>query len=270
MNLDVSPEQINERYDTVLYGSDQIWNPDITGGFDSFYYAKNITNPRIVKAGVAVSCGDVSSVNGHEEFATYIQNFDYIAAREKSLAEYVNDCGGTAEHIFDPTFLLTAEEYIQIFGIPMKKEKPYLLVYELQRNPVLVAAAEKVAKEKGLRIKRICGYLNQTSLNKGGIFDGGPIDFLQLVANADYVMTNSFHGVAFSLIFRKDFNVLLPKSRTSRITELLTPLSLESRICLDESLIDSTCIDYAHVNARLEDGVQTGRDYIQKVLNEEK
>ena len=269
MNLDYQPEKLNDNYEVILYGSDQIWNPEITGGFNDFYYAKNISNKKIITVAFAVSCGDLSVIKGNQTFLELANNFDNISTREKSLSDYINTCGLKSECVLDPTFLLTADDYIQMFNIGKNNKSKYILVYELQRNPELLNIAKRMANGKGLKIKRICGYFNHLSINTAGIYDAGPQDFLELLNNAEYVLTNSFHGVALSVIFKKNFNVVLPKSRTSRITELLSRFALDERI-VEGGTVNENKIDYIKVNKLVEKDIIDTRNYLISVLSKEK
>lgn len=269
MNLDYQPDKLNDNYDIILYGSDQIWNPEITGGFNDFYYAKNISNKKIITIAFAVSCGDLSVIKGNQTFLKLANNFDNISTREKSLSDYINTCGLTSESVLDPTFLLTADEYIEMFQIGKNNKSKYILVYELQRNPELLSIAKRMANSKGLKIKRICGYFNHLSTNMSGIYDASPQEFLELLYNAEYVLTNSFHGAALSVIFKKNFYVVLPKSRTGRITELLARFDLYERI-VEGGAVDGSEIDYVKISKLVEKDIINTKNYLISVLSKEK
>lgn len=267
--LDSDLKHINQNYNIIFYGSDQIWNPQITDGYDPIYYAKNISNSKIILAGLAVSCGDVDTVKNNSIFLDNIKKFDYIGVREKSLGQYISKHDIECTQVMDPSFLLSSTEYRELLHIESCTEK-YLLIYELQRNPQLKKIAHIIAKKKGIKIVHICGYLNFNRIRKEGIFNAGPIDFIRLLSNAEYVVTNSFHGLSFSLIFNKDFNIVLPKTRTSRITDLLDSLQLTDRIVMDDfEDIMNTSIDYSMVNEILNRKITDSKEYIESVLNAE-
>ena len=269
MNLDYSPESLNNNYDVLLYGSDQIWNTQITEGFNDFYFARNITNPQILKASVAASCGDVNVINSNDMFIRYIREFDYLSVRESSLDKYIRSKGLDCVTILDPTFLFSEAEYRAKYNIKHSENK-YILIYELQPDKVLIKAAKKIADEKGWKIKHICGYINQTSINVRGCFDAGPKDFLEMIANATCVLTNSFHGVAFAIIFRRNFYVNLPNNRKSRITDLLESMELSARVVSEFKYIKYSEIDYEHIEKKLKDNIANTKRFIHMVLEKEK
>ncbi len=266
--LDHDVENMNSRYDLIFYGSDQIWNPNITKGYDDIYFAKNIVNPHIIRAGFAVSCGDVDEVKNDEDFLESIKSFDYIGARESSLVDYLQCHKIPCSLMVDPSFLLSAEDYMELLEIP-KRPRPYLLVYELQRDSMIDDLALKIAKIKGLDIIHICGYLNFNKFQSKGCFDVGPVDFVKLICNAEYVLTNSFHGCAYSLIFQKDFNVVLPRSRTSRITDLLSKLCITDRIVTDKQNVTVTPISYTAVNSALKYLIAETELFIHNIIIKE-
>lgn len=265
MNLDYVPEKLNDNYDILLYGSDQIWNIEITDGFNEFYFARNIKNPEILTASVAASCGDVNVIANNEHFIQYIRKFDYLSVREKSLSKYICSKGIDCTTILDPAFLFSEAEYRKEYDIK-KSEKKYILVYELQPNKKLIKAAEKIAKEKKWEIIHICGYINQTSINVRGLFDVGPKEFLEWIANAECIFTNSFHGVAFSIIFHKTFYVYLPENRKSRITDLLESVQLTSRVVTEFKYIKYFEIEYDTIEKKLEENIINTKRFINMVL----
>lgn len=266
MNLDSKVAEVNNNYDIIIYGSDQIWNPEITKGYDNFYYAKNIENKHIVIAAFAASCGDVDIVKEEKEFIELMSNFHFISTREDSLSKYINSFGKKSVCVLDPTFLLSKNEYLSKLQIAISTQDEYIFVYELQKNSNLMHVAKKIANRTGLKIKKVCGYLNNSTINMNGIFDAGPKDFLELLANAKYVVTNSFHGVTFSMIFNINFYVVLPKSRTSRITELLNKFDLTERILLENDMLELQSIDFIKLNSLIEEKNIETKKYLSSIF----
>lgn len=267
-NLAIKPyENIYEEYDFIFCGSDQIWNYEITDGFRKPYFGLDKTessNTRIVA--FSASCGDITEFPAEkkEELFQCVKNIEYIGVREKTLEKELNDAGIQAVNTIDPTFLLTAEDYRKAFNIKDTEKKGYVLEYALRKNSELDAVAQKIATEKGLEIKKICGYVSH--LSEKGIFTADPIEFLELLSGADYVVTNSFHGTSFSLIFRKNFNVVLPPSRKGRVTDLLEPLGLGNRICFDITNCDSSDIDYCESEKVLNEKKVQSKKFISNAL----
>lgn len=130
----------------------------------------------------------------------------------------------------DPTFLLSANDYNTLVQDKAQETDPYILVYELQKNEEMEKLAFRIANEKNLKVRMLVGYISYSRKKSYEIRDAGPTEFLSLIKNADYILTNSFHGTAFSLIYKKDFNVVLPRTRTSRVIDLLNEIGLMNRI----------------------------------------
>lgn len=262
---------IYEDYDYLFCGSDQIWNDEITDGFQMPYFgADRPQGSRAVVSAYAASCGDIADFDEAKKRALFalVSGMDHVGVREKSLAEALQAQGIAAVNTVDPTFLLTKEEYISALGLKPRHPQKYIVQYELKKDPALDALAAKISGEKGLPIVKICGYMRMSC--EKGIFDIGPRQFLEWMASAEYVVTNSFHGTAFSLIFEKDFNVLLPASRKGRLTDLLRSVGLTDRICTVPQETDRTSIDYQQVMPRLAEEIRGSKQYIDRILRKDR
>lgn len=266
--LNVVPySNVYEDYDYVFCGSDQIWNGEITGGFQLPYFGANKPeNSKTQVYSYAASCGDITefSQEKKEELFALVKNLNKISVREKNLNDELNERNVVSVNVLDPTFLLSAEEYVSHFKVEKRTEEGYVLEYALRPSPLLDLLAEKVAKEKCLKIKKICGYCSFKK--ETGIFNAGPDEFVSLVANSDYIVTNSFHGTAFSLIFRKDFNVVLPTARKGRISDLLNTLDLQNRICSDCKGVVTSEIRYDEVEPTLIAETEKSKQFINDIF----
>jgi len=252
-------------FDIVVCGSDQIWNPGITQGLDKEYFGFGATSAK--KISYAASCGDVSTVKECEdEFLSLVSNMGSVGVREKSLSDFLIAHGINARQTVDPTFLLDKNDYVDAFNLkPPVDSQPYLLVYALQYDKALYSLARQIANKKGLRIKYVCGFVKGSPLMKGK-FDCGPIDFLNLLYGADHILTNSFHGMAFSIIFRKAFNVVLPNSRKSRVIDFLESIGLSSRIVNQGKTDDFEDVDYQQIESALNMKIKCSKEFLQSAL----
>ncbi|MBQ8689496.1 MAG: polysaccharide pyruvyl transferase family protein [Clostridia bacterium] len=253
-------------HDAVLLGSDQIWNPSITNGYQDVYFGSSVKGGEGARIAYAASCGSISefSEENRAELIRLVGDVDFVGVRESSLCDYLKANGINAVNTADPTFLLSKEEYVSLLGLKPRPRKKYVLEYVLQKNDALDELASTVASERGCEVVRICGYVKRQPVDNG-IFDAGPIDFLELMMGADYVVTNSFHGTAFSLIFKKNFNVLMPDSRSSRLTDLLTRLSLLNRAATDGEVCTED-INYSEVNLELEKFLQESKGFLNSSI----
>lgn len=213
-------------YDVIFYGSDQIWNFDITGG-DLVYFGKNFNGIKI-----AYGASDGGKINGAEEgVKNLLDDFNSISCREKSLSEKIS-CVMNQEipTVCDPVFLLSKDEWLKIAEKP--REQNYILAYKISENLDFDDEVERCASRLGKKVVQIVYIksLRKFFYKKQHFAEGISVEiFLGYIANADLVITTSFHGTAFSLIFERPFYVLKLQNGAGRVTDLLETLSLSGR-----------------------------------------
>lgn len=255
-------------YDVIFYGSDQIWNPDITHGFDPVYFAC-YTHRNQCKVAYSASIGNISLLSTDakisKEFIEKLQNFDLISVREKNLAEYIRNNGKKAEYIADPTFLLSSEDYKFIADDTPEIHKDYILVYHLRYDKTIDLLAKKIAALHNWNTIIVNGSFH------GGhkvIKDMGPSKFMGILKNAKCVITNSFHGTALSIIFNINFYVVLPEIRQDRLLNLLHEYHLENRIVnLNQQNLLQEIIDYEQVNRMISEQRKHAINFISSILS---
>lgn len=269
----LSPKYINSNdilkgeYTDVVCGSDQIWNPDITNGINPFYFGDilGIKN----KISYAASLGKEAYNQADEQKAAeLIKNIDYVSVREEKSVEYIKSISGKeVVGVCDPVFLLTREEYEKI-AKPINVKKPYLLVYSVVGNPVMLSAAKEYAAQKGLTLVEICQNKNRHAKHIQ-LCVASPQEFLGAIKDAETVITNSFHGTAFSIIFNKDLYVFDNKARGSRITNILSKADLEERI-VESEIKELAPIDYCVVKNALEDYISSSKQFLDSAIKAQK
>jgi len=243
-----------ENYDAIICGSDQVWNPDLTGESQLSYLLDFPNKSALRRIAYAPSLGnDTLDEKWHDTFKRCLSKFDTISVREKSAGALISSLAGKEiPSVLDPTLLLSREQWSK-YASNVEIKEPYLLVYSFGFPSGVEKLIEQFAKNKGLQIvtfHKLRHYTNE--LNRYP--NAGPREFLGLFSKADFVITNSFHGTAFSLIFKKPFFSVTNK-RGIRLKDLLTDLGIENRIVLREgikdALFDDTEINYAEVDKRL-------------------
>ena len=145
----------------------------------------------------------------------------------------------------------------------------------LKESSYITEMALNVAKEKGLKVVRICrGAYRQDSKNSPilNIMDAGPAEFLALFKKATMVMTNSFHGTVFSILFNKDFYTIVSRNadNNSRQIDLLSTLGIDRIKYTDTQFTENLPIEWDIINGRVEKYRRESIDYLQKVINDEK
>lgn len=258
------------KYSCLLVGSDQVWNLNTTHG-DFTYYLKGVKDVR--KCSYASSFGTVKLDDKYmDDIRNSLQGFDVLTVRENSGKKFINELlpGRDVELVLDPTFLLTRDEWRKILVKPKYNEK-YILIYQLAYSKPLIHYAQLLAKARKCKLITINGNPRQPF--KGiNVLDAGPDEWLGLVEGAEMVLTNSFHGTVFSIIFQKNFYTSLltdQAERNDRVMTLLTELGLEDRILLDEMNLESMDdkIDYSVIDGRLNRLINTSYNCLDKVID---
>lgn len=215
-----------DSFDVLLFGSDQIWNEIITGGFDKIYWGDFTTKAR--KVAWAASA-NVLSFSDMEYAAKCLSGFHAISVREDSLKELVSGMTSVpVKCVQDPTLMLGEREWEALAG-PVK-DGGYVLAYPMLCDELVIKTAGAIAGAKGLRLV----ILSKNALYrpyKNMVQWAGPEEFVSYFAGASHVVTSSFHGTAFSIIFRKKFlSVVEPGTRNLRVESLLRKMGLENRL----------------------------------------
>ena len=235
-----------ERFDVVVYGSDQIWRKQNLGGvgFDEWYYGSD----HVCADKKVVYAGSMGKLEASPEDMTFVkaqmQNFCSIAVREKDLHDYLQKLDVSSEIVIDPVFLLTKEQWHQLAVAP-KSTSNYILFYNLLNTPESSSFAKALSKETGLPILEITK--KTAFMQKGSkLIDNASIEeFLGLIEHADYVVSNSFHGVAFSLVFEKQFYAVGMEGKANRVVSLLESVGIADRyIHSHQNKISALEIDY--------------------------
>ncbi len=257
----------NNGFDCLICGSDQVWNPDITEGIDPIFFCDidGVKN----KISYAASLGrDKYKEIDEQKAAALIKEIDYVSVREEKSIEYIKNISGKdVVGACDPVFLLSKEEYEKI-AKPIKVKKRYLLLYSVIGNNEMLAVAKDFADKNDLVLVEICQNKKRGAkyIQLSGI---SPEEFLGAIKDAEYVITNSFHGTAFSLIFQKNFYAFDNKARGSRITNILNKAGLENRI-IENNIEKIVKIDYEQVDKNLKDYIASSKQFLLSALRAQK
>ncbi len=266
-----------ESYDGFVLGSDQVWHPINLG---SHFYTMEWIPEHIPKITYASSFG-VSEISRRQQkqVGNYLNRIDKISVREQKGAEIIRGLTGRSVPVVaDPTILLAEEHWKYLFETTT--EKNYILCYFLGGNRAGREYAERLKEKTKMKILTIpfMDEINKIDFEFGDIqlFDIGPGEFLSYIYNADYIITDSFHGTVFSVLFKRQFVVFNrfaeseKRSTNSRIDTLLENLNLLSRRVtssgeMDIELMDRE-IDYGSVSELLKIQRERSLDYLKKAL----
>lgn len=264
-----------QAFDAVIVGSDQTWRPKYSPDIYNFYLDFLEDNASIKKLAYASSFGTADWEYTEEQTQVcqkLAQQFHAISVREDTGVDLCREkLGVEAVHLLDPTLLLTAEDYSQLIDRP--KTNKGLFTYVLDQSVEKQNFIQRVADTFELK-----QHTNQAikfdPLVKRKITDYiiPPLEgWLQGFRNADFVVTDSFHGTVFSIIFNKPFIALVNKARgASRFESILGKLGLEHRLVYDVNEWDKNLlnepIDYAQVNHQLNELKATSLSFLKQNL----
>ncbi len=253
-----------QKFDIIFWGSDQVWNPMITGSIDLVYFGKFKKN-NTVFASYAASTQKDAIINYDNEFKNLFHKFDYISVREKWLQLYFSKLGyQRAKVVLDPVLLLTSERWPCVDS--HKIEDKYILIYTVPQNELVNEVADRLAKKHNCKIIELVA--NIKSQDNKRIQDASPQEFLGYFKNAHYIVTTSFHGTAFSIIFRRPFyTISCNKNVDDRAQSLLEQLDLDKRLITSVPGDEDSEINFNIVDNKLQSLREESFDYIRQVLN---
>lgn len=252
--------------DVYFAGSDQIWNAFFPNGRDPAFYLDFVPAGSI-RASYAASFATEEIPDAYRtKITAWLEKIDYISVRESSGLAILRGLGIQGGiQVMDPVFLLS-KEYWESKTKHAEKRVPYLLVYDFDGNPAVKEFAARYAKEHKAEIWSVFpnDYCNRC------FSEEGPEMFLGLVMDADFVISNSFHATAFSLIFEKQFAVFARKEAiNTRMRDLLTLVGLESRM-INSHTDDLPAVDFAGIRNICREMAEQSKRYINAVLENRK
>lgn len=253
----------------IVVGSDQVWRAKYNGGHIEDMYLRFAEGLPLRRVAYAASFGVDEweySPEQTEACARLAKQMDAISVREASGIALCRDhLGVDAQCVLDPTLLLKAGDYENLIQEKLANasdEQPYLAVYCLDITPAKKEFFEKLAEERGLTVRYFSGgYFAEVTVNQ----------WLLMFNRASMVVTDSFHGTVFSILFGKDFYTLgNPMRGNTRILGLLEQLGLEQHLVSDTEPVepDHHDIDWQDVYSRLDEKRRESLDFLSQSLQE--
>ena len=265
----------NLDFDVFVTGSDQVWNPRYTNN-DDIFMCSFAENEKCISYASSIGQSHIDD-NLKNIYKTNLSKYSFIGIRDTTCKDELSKLlEKDVNVVCDPTLLLSAADWDCLAGKSEYKEKKnyillYILKYSFNPYPEIHALIDKVSKKYGLPVYTI--YSDPVENKKYGYIpiNGASVeDFLCLIKNASFVVTTSFHGTCFSLIYRKNFySVVADKNKDSRIYDLLTDCGLEDRgIALNEieNISEIEDIEYSDKNTIIEKFVKQSEVYLESAL----
>ena len=263
-------EDVNQ-YDIVMNGSDQVWNTYWDNGIDDVFFL-GFADQNVNKCAYGASFSkSYLSENEIELMYPYLKEYHFISVREKSGIEILNRMGiDGAKWVVDPVLLLQKSDWEMMLSKKRRKKK-YIFIYQLNQDLDMSEFADVISNKFGYDIV----YFGIKSLFvkkprwSCSIPFGSPIDFITLLHDADFVLTDSFHGTVFSTLFNKQFlsiKALFPE----RVNSFLSSIGLISRFVDLDSDINSLIneeIDYTMPNAQIANLRNSSWNVLEELIN---
>lgn len=266
---------LNKTYDAFVCGSDQIWSPRC---FDPTYYLNFVQDPsKKVAYAPSFGCDSIEPYSSAEKISTLLCSFNHISVREASAVDIVKRCTGTEPPVvLDPTLLLDSDAW-KVFEKPVRVDEPYCLFYFLGSYERNWNAALSIAKANNITPVIVPVFkrdLKRSEIDVGPI---GPAEFLWLLSHASLVCTDSFHGMAFSTIFQREFVAFerfdpnSEDSQNTRVYSFLEMAGAENALLPRNSLENwkertNGHIDYSDVSTRMEGKRVKSLNYLEDAL----
>lgn len=214
--------------DAYCTGSDQVWNSHWNEGVDSPLYLSFVPD-NAYRFSYSASIGNTMLKTDEKNAVTpLLKKYKHITVRENAGVDVIKDLGLTAEQVLDPTLLFTADEWQQYTSNKFKNKK-YVVTYNLHHDKRIDQYAKQLAEKNGLKVYNIS--YNFHDIIRSGNLKWCPTieEYLGLIRDAKYVVTDSFHATVFSVLFHTKLIVIYPEQASSRIRSILTLLKMENR-----------------------------------------
>lgn len=240
-------------FDTIIYGSDQIWRkqPELNT-YNPVYFGKHDFQTK-KKVSYAASMGILPENESDKLLIKdYLSYLDKISVRESNLKTLIEKLGYNCELHLDPTLLLAGHEWTNLMGLKPSSKKKYVLYYKLMSKSFAEDELISYADSKGCDLITIYSSACKKNSEKHRTI-ADPLEFLDLIYNAEFVFTTSYHGLIFSLLLEKQFYASFRKN-SARAESILSELGISNRLLppMEHIPYDNENIDYVSVSKHME------------------
>ena len=255
--------------DFYVTGSDQVWNYKHNEGIDANYFFECIEGKKIA---FASSIGMTELPQDYTDYMKQaLKSFSAISVRESSAVELLAKWGIESTHLIDPTLMLNKATWAQ-YASPRLCKEPYLFVYlpyNVSDKEMVYSSVRKIASKNNLKVVTYTWDHRKDNMADKTITFADPGDVLSLFLHADKVITNSFHGTAFSINLNKQFWVYMPSLFSTRLLSLIDLCGLKERMLdcvIGDELMDRQ-VDFSQANQVLEIERNKARNFLKNALS---
>lgn len=255
--------------DVYMTGSDQVWNTISGDDVDPAYFLSFVPDDKKKIAYAGSFGGKTVHDKDVENITKWLKRYDHISIREISGIKIAKDMGVEATQVLDPTFLMKPEDWMKIIPKHEKKEK-YVLVYQLHPNQKFQSYAKEFAKKKNMKLIRVNPYFHHIVKPGKFVFCPPIEEFLWYIKNADYFLTDSFHGTAFAIGLNTQFVDILPNKFSERNRSILELTGLENRILdsYQDFAVADTPINFESVNKIINEERQKSLEVLKSMIED--
>ena len=251
--------------DAYICGSDQIWNSFFQNGKDPSFYLNFVPSNKLKISYAASFAIDAIEESLKPFVKENIERIDEISVRESTGLKILEDLSITrAVQVLDPVFLIGSKYWEDTFVTPIKEK--FIFVYDFESNKNIERISIETAKKHNLKIFTVNQNITYADKN---FFKKSPEVFLSLISNANFIIGNSFHALAFSLIFNKIFFVVDRNEKiNTRMRDFMSSLNLSYlNLDVDEfKTFDKVSINYEKVNFDLREKIEKSQNFLKKAL----
>ena len=270
VNKSEDVKKIVENYEIVICGSDQVWNPDITGNDLSYFLDFCGEETRRISYAPSFGVEELSESYGKLVKQQLLQ-FSAISVREEAGKKLIQDLTGRdPQLVIDPTRLMDWQEWECC-----EKEHPaavgeYILYYTVRSSQSLWKYCLELAQKRNIKILRIGSNFISKRIkaenNVEYVCDVSPGEWLYLIHHANCVVTNSFHGTAFAINYRKDFFVEFSSLTNSRLSNIVDLFGLEKQVVGNADSDYFSEVDYSKTEIILPEMQKASLEYLKRAL----
>lgn len=262
-------------YDIYMTGSDQVWNPFAFSNIEPYFLTFAPKGKRKVSYAASLGVNEIPN-KLKDKYRQWLGNYDFISLREENGRNYIKQILKTdVEWVIDPTLLLGKREWMKVSEIYPNIPEHYVLIYQLANSITIENLALRIGEEKGIPVYRICkrAYCVRETASISNILDAGPSEFISLIANADYLITNSFHGTAFAINFSIPFYTVVSatKKNNCRMESLLSLVNLKKRLLKDDVAVNNiditTEVNFTYVQELLQKEREKSEEYLRMAVS---
>ena len=260
----------SENYDTIICGSDQIWNMDESSRYAAnwIYFLNFPKKQRRISYAASFGKWVNKADNYKDKFIPWLKEFDKLSVRETSGVEYLRKKGLNVSLCIDPTLLLDKEEYEKICA-PKQISKKYILLFSWNCSKGVINAAKIISRKLGMPVFNIVPPPRAMFSSIERKLDVGPCEFISMIKNAEFIITNSFHGTVFSTIFHKPYISVYDDKPDVRMESLLKQLNFTNHLQNADN-IDMNCIfntDFSDLEEKINLVREDSLNYLKESLN---